>query len=424
MSYSTELRQRFHSLAQVFPGYEPVLTQILFALLAREHVLLYSRPGRAKSQIAGSVFDMFSGAPVFRIQITKDTVKDSIFGNVIADDLLKTGREVYNLDGGIVTAIFAYLDEFFDGPDYLLRALLNVMNEREFHSKDMGTVVSPLHSIIATTNFMRQSDVQQAVLDRFMCKAVVQGIDGVVDSMRASETYLTYSGKAVKLEPLDYTSLKELADLVGKSEAEGGLVVSPGIRLLHVMLVTEFQRRRVEAAKQSWKTRNPDAVDEPTEMDLAVPDISPRTLVKLHDFSRASAVLDDRMAVEQNDLRALIYGLAVIGDQSGDETLWATVCDELLGLSTRQLKLLEDLGQTANMLAQLKAERSKTTDMQMRVGGQLYTLGEISSSKLRSLLTGSRHRAITMAVEQLTAEANALLWSQPVTYDLLKGWQR
>ena len=135
MTFVHDLRQRVFLLGQNFPGYEDVLTQALFALLTREHMLWYSKPGRAKTQVAGSLFDLFADAPVFRKQLTKDTMKEELFGNVVVDNFLKTGREVYNLENGVVEATFAYLDEFFDGSDFLLRALLNLLNEREFHAR-------------------------------------------------------------------------------------------------------------------------------------------------------------------------------------------------------------------------------------------------------------------------------------------------
>ncbi len=421
-SYAQDIRQRFSQLSQTFPGYERVLTQILFALIAREHVLLYSKPGRAKTQIAKSIFDIFAGAPVFITQLTRDMSKDSIFGNIIADDLLKDGREVYNLKGGIVDCVFAYLDEFFDAPDEVLRSLLNVMHEREFHTKDMGTVKSPLHTIIATTNFMRLNEAREAIFDRFMCKAVIQGIDGLADSMRVSDTYLTYSGKSVDLEPIDYEELSKLADKVARSEEDGGVIISKGMRLLHIMLVKEFQRRRTEQAFAQWKLENPNAVDDPTMLDVDVPDISPRTMVKLFDFSRAAAVLEDRDYVTQEDQQALIYGLAIIGDESGDELIWTQVCKDLLGMNRKQLEKLEALGVLAEEVAQLKNERHVVDTVTFEVFGVRYTLASLKSQSTWSKLVGTKHPLLDLAISMLQDEVRHLSDPRPVGFDLEKGW--
>ena len=423
MTFVHDLRQRVFLLGQNFPGYEDVLTQALFALLTREHMLWYSKPGRAKTQVAGSLFDLFADAPVFRKQLTKDTMKEELFGNVVVDNFLKTGREVYNLENGVVEATFAYLDEFFDGSDFLLRALLNLLNEREFHAKDMGVVTSPLHSVIATTNFFRDREATEAVLDRFMCKAVLQGIDGIADSMRATQTYLTYTGKAVPFEPLDYQSLKELADLVEMPESDGGIIVSPGMRLLHVLLISEFQRRRVEAATQKWRADNPDAAEGPDELELQVPDISPRTMVKLLDFVRASAVLNARMEVTKDDLRGTMYGLVTIGDESGDQELWSKICEDYLGgLSAKQLGSLEKLGVVADQVAALKSERSQTSNMQLMIGGTAYSTLQLTSSRALDFVTRNTHPALTLAKQQLAAEIANLNRAKTERFDLLKGW--
>jgi len=422
MTFAHDLRERVYLLGQNFPGYEDVLTQALFALVTREHMLWYSKPGRAKTQVAGSLFDMFAGAPVFRKQLTKDTMKEELFGNVVVDDFMKTGSEVYNLDNGIVESVFAYLDEFFDGADYLLRALLNLLNEREFHAKDMGVVVSPLHSVIATTNFYRDREATEAVLDRFMCKAVLQGIDGVADSMRATATYLTYAGKAVPFEPLDYLGLKELADQVEAPESAGGITVSPGMRLLHVLLITEFQRRRIEAATKKWHAENPDAAEEPNELEIMVPDISPRTMVKLLDFVRASAALSGRDAVAQDDVRGVLYGLVTIGDESGDQELWAEVCNDHLGLSSKQLESLENLGDLADQVAALKSERSQTSAMELMIGGRAYSVMSLTSSRALDVITGRDHPTLRLAKQQISSDITKLSGTKIARFDLLKGW--
>ena len=203
-----------HSISMNFPTFEDVLTQALFALLTREHVLWYSRPGRAKSQVARQIFNLFMGSKVFTMQITKETSKDELFGNILVDELMKSGSEIHNLSNGLADVEFAYLDELFDGNDFLLRTMLNVLNEREFHSKDMGTIKAPLHTVIATTNFLRMREATDAVLDRFMCKAYLHGVVDLTDAMRATNTYLSFTGKSIHVPRLDYEGLRELADRV------------------------------------------------------------------------------------------------------------------------------------------------------------------------------------------------------------------
>ena len=423
MTYVQQLRENFYVLGKNFPSNDQILTQVLFALLAREHVFWFSGPGRAKSLMSTSIFGMFDeSAPTFSLQITKETTREDMFGNIIADELMKSGREVYNLEGGIVEAVFAFLDEFMDGSDYVLRGVNNVLNEREFKTMGMGIVPAPLHTAIATSNYMRMTPALQAVLDRFMCKAYLRGIDGLGDSLRASGTYLDYSGKRLSLPVLPYDGLRQLSDIVMASEADGGIVVSPGMRLLHVLLVGEFQRRRLVAARAAWHAKNADIAEEPLDMELGVPEVTPRTLGKLFDFSRASAVLHGRNEVHVVDQKALMYGLLTIGDESGDEVLWAQVCSDLLdGMTGRRLHLLEELGKLADMVAQLTAERSQTTNAQLMVGGTMVAASSLTAQQIKAALRGARHMALDLAVSQIELDIKKL--STPVIgFDLLKGW--
>ena len=412
-----------HSISMNFPTFEDVLTQALFALLTREHVLWYSRPGRAKSQVARQIFDLFMGSKVFTMQITKETSKDELFGNILVDELMKSGSEIHNLSNGLADVEFAYLDELFDGNDFLLRTMLNVLNEREFHSKDMGTIKAPLHTVIATTNFLRMRGATDAVLDRFMCKAYLHGVVDLTDAMRATNTYLSFTGKSIHVPRLDYEGLRELADRVDLPADQGGVTVSPGMRLLHVLLVREFQEARRALALRKWHEQYSDAAAEPTEVELGVPDISPRTLVKLNDFSRASAVLHNRDDVQVDDLRSFVYGLVTIGDESDDQRLWSEVCARMLNLNSRQIQSLERLGDLADQVGQLTAERSLTTQGQMLVGGQMMSVAQLGSSSILDKITGNSHPVLTMAKGEIMTAAKALMTSPAAgSFNLLKGW--
>jgi MoxR-like ATPase len=422
--FVSKLRRNFYLLSKNFPGNEEVLVQLLYAWLTRENVFWYSRPGRAKSLIATSAFGMFDDATVFSVQCTKDTPEEKLFGNIIPNAMMAEGKEIYNLDGGLVKAVFAFLDEFMDLSDMVMRSANSVFNERVFYTKDMGPVPSPLHSAIATSNYMRVREATQAVLDRFMCKAYLKGIDGVADSMRASETYLEYSGKQVQLEKLPYAELDALADLVGKSETEGGVVISNAMRLLHVLMVSQFQNRRIKAAQDDWMQENPGSnpEDMPSLDELGVPDISPRTMVKLYDFVRASAVLDGRTEVVQEDLQAIKYGLIAIGDGSGDEAIWAAVCKDMLGMNGKQMDLMQKLGDLAAQVGTIEAERSERYRGTVALLDTTYTVGQLTLARLNTIFPDAKSKAVTLALEEV-ADAIKQLAQPRVGFDLLRGWK-
>lgn len=121
------------------------------------------------------------------------------------------------------------------------------------------------------------------------------------------------------------------------------------------------------------------------DLTTIVPEITPRTMVKLFDFVRASAVLDGRTTVQQSDMRAIQYGMFTIGDDSGDDRRWAGVCRDYLGLNDRQANTLEDLGRIADEIELMEAQRSETSVAQLRIGGQLYTNGQLKGVQLKGL---------------------------------------
>lgn len=418
-TFTTDLRTAFYRLGQMFPGFDQILIQAMFALVTEEHVLWYSKPGRAKSQVSDAIFSLFPDATSFKIQFTKDMLPDQLFGNVIADELMRTGKELRHFEGGIVQVQFARLEEFFDGSDYLIRALLTVLHERRYESKDQR-IEAPLHTVIATTNFMRQREATEAVLDRLMCKAVLDGVKDLTDCMRAGTSYLSYEGKVPPLPVLRFEDLAALSEMV---QSPDGIVVSSGMQMLHVLLIQEFQTRRIEAAKQAWRAANPDVAEDPAEEDLLVPEITPRTMVKLHDFSRAAAALNDRFEVHPSDMRALGYGMLTIGDDTGDETLWHTLCDEFLPFSSKELGSLERLAEIAEGVGSLRAEGPQATSVQMRFGGQLVQGTALDLQNLLDKLKGVKHPVLTVAKKRLANEISALASSPHYGgFDLVKGW--
>jgi MoxR-like ATPase len=418
--FTSDLRVAFYRLGQIFPTFEEQLVQALFALVTEEHILWVSKPGRAKSQLSNAIFGLFPDAPMFATQLTKDMLPDSLFGNIIPDELMKTGKEKRFLDGGIADVMFARLEEFFDGSDYLIRSLLTVLNERMYEAKDQR-VKAPLHTAICTTNFMRQREVTEAVMDRIMCKAVIAGVKDLTDVMRAGDSYINYAAEISSLPTFSYGDLKALSDQV---QSPDGILLTPAMRMLHVLLLQEFQDRRIQAAAQAWHNdpANANAADNPSDEELGVPEITPRTLVRAFDFSRAAAALNDRTEVTPADQRALVYGTVTIGDKSGDEQLWHSLCDDYLTLSTKQLKMLDVLADIAVGVGQLKKERAQTTGMQLMIGGQMVQRTALDLQQVLANFRRDKHPVLAQAFDRLDSEISNLTVTPVTGFDLVKGW--
>ena len=116
-----------------------VIDQIFSAMLMREHALIQSWTGAAKSLLAQQIFNMFDGARIFQVQASKEQQPDTYFGGLDIEEL-KKGRIMHNTADSLVESEFGFIDEIFDANDYTLRALLTTLNER-----DKATIIMVTH---------------------------------------------------------------------------------------------------------------------------------------------------------------------------------------------------------------------------------------------------------------------------------------
>ncbi len=161
-----QLKRVVSSLERDLVGFQPLLIQSIYALLTRENLLIFSPAGTGKTLCAGLIFNRISGARVFDTQMSKGTLADELFGSIDTEQL-KTGRIVHHTVGTLVDADFAFIDELFDANDMVLRALLGIFHERVF-KKGTQLEKANLHTGIAAANYLRATDVTEAVLDRFL----------------------------------------------------------------------------------------------------------------------------------------------------------------------------------------------------------------------------------------------------------------
>ncbi len=280
---------------------EEVIEQAICALLTGEHLLLQSRTGAGKSLLAEQVFSMFDGARIFRVQASKEQQPDTFFGGLDLEEL-KAGRIIHNTAGSLVESEFGFIDEIFDANDFTLRALLSLLNERRLY-RGIQNVASPLHTVIAATNYLRISEVTEALLDRFMFKAIILPDKDPFIQYKISQRYLELGGKtATPPKRISYTRLKHLSRVV-KGEATD-MVISVTNEMLYFTNIVirhfEFLRNR-QLHDRSTNAPNTDFY------------ISPRTQAKSLDLLRALAMLKGRTAVVHDDVSRLYFIFATVG---------------------------------------------------------------------------------------------------------------
>ncbi|MCX6020606.1 MAG: AAA family ATPase [Chloroflexi bacterium] len=278
-------------------GRDRLLEQTLLAFLTRRNQLIFSPPGTGKTLYSQLVFNQLKDAEVFAIQLTAGTPEEALVGAIDLERFQK-GVVWHDVNGSLVTADFAFLDELMDANDLVLRAILGILNEKMF-SKGKQSVRAKLHTAIAATNFLRRTQMSQAVLDRFIFKAYLAPDASPLDQLRTDEVYGRFGNRPGNFNvTLDVGLLTALSNVV-RSEGEGQIFAPASVLFLKNKLIKEYTRRvNLRRAEQN---ANADELY-----------VSPRTIAECRDILNASALLAHRMDVRMEDLSTLCYVLPVV----------------------------------------------------------------------------------------------------------------
>lgn len=306
--------------------------QLMYALFTQEHMLLMGKPGTAKSQFAMNAFKTIDGAEIFNIHLTKQTTEEYVFGplNIIE---LKKGNMVHNTKDSILTADFAFIDEFFDASDVLLRSLLGVLNERSW-MKGSQKVDAKLHTAILTSNYQRENEVTEAILDRIIFKAEVNPITAKTKRRKVYKNYLNEPN----FTPPKVLDLKKLQDFTKK-------VVSPNSVDFPKHILDAFDNLTQEFIKESNKY------------------ISQRTANKALKVLKVAALLNDRDKVEYNDLEELRYVYCVLNRRM-EEEIFDAVYEKCVGKAEEERIVLADLKDIKDKVDKMPEDFDKLDDQE------------------------------------------------------------
>jgi MoxR-like ATPase len=283
---------------------EEVIEQAFCALLTGEHLLLQSRTGVGKTLLAEQIFGMFEGASIFRVQASKEQQPDTFFGGLDIEQL-KTGIIRHNTTGSLVESQFGFIDEIFDANDFTLRALLSLLNERRL-IRGVQNVASPIHTVIAATNYLRISEVTEALLDRFMYKALILPDKEPFNQYKISQNYLRHGGKTINPPAkIPFDMLQYLNRMITGNDAEFSISIKPEDLYFTNIVVRQFEFLRNRALRESHKGQSTAQYN-----DFY---ISPRTQAKSLDLLRALAVLRARTHVTHDDISKLYFIFATVG---------------------------------------------------------------------------------------------------------------
>ncbi|MBM4178548.1 MAG: MoxR family ATPase [Ignavibacteria bacterium] len=298
---ANELKDAAWFVGQRVINREEVIEQAICALLTAEHLLLQSRTGVGKSLLAEQIFSMFEGARLFRVQASKEQQPDTFFGGLDLEQL-KTGRIIHNTSGSLVESEFGFIDEIFDANDFTLRALLSLLNERRL-MRGVQDVHSPLHTVIASTNYLRISEVTEALLDRFLFKAVILPDKDPFIQYQISQRYLVHGGKPIEPpKKISFERLQHMHRIITGRSDHSSIEISNEVLYFTNIVIRHFEFLRNRQLHEQVKSTD--------GSDFY---ISPRTQAKSLDLLRALALLKGRSQVVHDDVSRLYFVFATVG---------------------------------------------------------------------------------------------------------------
>jgi MoxR-like ATPase len=326
-----------------------LIEQTFLALVVGEHILIESRTGVAKTLLAEQVFAMFEGARIYKVQASKEQQPDTYFGGLDIEEL-KKGLIIHNTKGSLVESELSFIDEIFDANDYTLRALLSCLNERAL-IRGVQIVPAAIHTVIAATNYLRISEITEALLDRFLFKALVSPDKDPFVQYLIGEQYIKRGGHVKQPQKkIQFEWLKYASHIVKGEVASEKVTVASELLYFTNLVIRHYEIQRNRLLQER-----------PHEDRLRQKDyyISPRTQAKALDLLRALAFLKGRDHADKTDVARLHYLLCTTGIP-GENALFKKSYDTLLHLygASNAFEQLAQLLVLHDILRRFKADSS------------------------------------------------------------------
>ncbi len=158
-------------LSRVIAGQQPVIEQMIVAVIARGHALIEGVPGTAKTMLVKGLA-ICLGRDFARIQLTPDLMPSDIVGTYVFD----MDSSTFNLRKGPIFTDFLLADEINRAPAKTQSALLEAMQERQVTIEGNTQKLSDDFILFATQNPIEYEGtypLPEAQLDRFSLKIII-----------------------------------------------------------------------------------------------------------------------------------------------------------------------------------------------------------------------------------------------------------
>jgi MoxR-like ATPase len=275
-----EIRKRIY-------GQTELINHLLIALFSRGHSLLMGVPGLAKTSLIQTLSEVLN-LDFGRIQFTPDLMPADITGTDILEEDKSTGERVFKFMKGPVFTNLLLADEINRTPPKTQAALLQAMQEYEVSAGGTTYDLDLPFLVFATQNPIEQEGtypLPEAQLDRFMFHLKVDYPAADDEVMIVQKTTGSYEAELESvLDAQDVLDLQKLVRKVPVSEE-----------------VVEYAVRMVRRSRPDGDIA-PDFVQEYLAWGAG-----PRASQYLILAGKARAILDGRLTVSEEDVRALAF---------------------------------------------------------------------------------------------------------------------
>ena len=286
-TFQEQFKRVKDEVSKVIVGYGEIIDGVIMSLLASGHVLLEGVPGLGKTKLVSTLSDVMH-LKFSRIQFTPDLMPADITGtNIVQEDAM--GKKSLQFQQGPIFSNIVLADEVNRATPKTQSALLEAMEE---HSVTVGKTTHKLDSpffVLATQNPLEMEGtypLPEAQLDRFIFKLKVDY--PTVDSLH---TILNRTTKV--LEP-------KVDRVLGQGEV---LDMRKTVRAVPIARPVQDYAIRIMMATHPRPPYAPAAT-----MKYVRYGSSPRGAQALVIGGKIRALLNNRLHVSCEDIRALAYG--------------------------------------------------------------------------------------------------------------------